>query len=45
MKVIYDSRKDIRLTATGSASRYWKRLDRQRDGAMEHPEDTHHVVL
>ena len=22
-----------------------KRLDRQRDGAMEHPEDTHHVVL
>ena len=35
MKVIYDSRKpDI-----------GKRLDRQRDGAMEHSENTHHVVL
>ena len=22
-----------------------KRLDRQRDRAMEHPEDTHHVIL
>lgn len=46
MKVIYDSRKDIRLTATGLGQPdIGKRLDRQRDGAMEHSENTHHVVL
>ena len=46
MKVIYDSRKDIRLIATGSASPVLeKRFRRQWYGAVERSQNSYHVFF